>query len=480
MSATDTAPHLLKLLGLKDCIGQAGPYSAKNTCGTVGSAFLSIMQNVYRPLHPNNIAMLYVVGPKGKGHRGPRNRVNEPQFDDPGEFLAMVKTTARTAMNVVAHHNNNVAGTDHEDIIRDISWNLFSGGTYRHEDVTKLEVAQEIVRGIQSGKWGAANRFQMSFDKNVFQTAYDFLHQEKGTTATTCSYNTDKDSKEEGESCDDEELQLTKRSLNKSTPRRQKQASDKLMKAYNTTPSRQQIRPPMARPRQAGDDEEESTTLPQTVSYEEVCATVAMKLHEHERRAEEQWRLLQRNRAKQHGNSTKLVRMGNDKQTMSRATLKPPQEECQKTNKSDISDMGGVPWDCVNDAPLISDLRSPPTNKHRTTHIQHSDSGSHKPPHHRNVSQKFAEGLPIKRRADKSAAYADTTSNTAWDHDESEDSSHEESWDMSTCCNSDEAVDNLLSDEGRYEESTAVSAIDEEENSDESNDERVTSELRRI
>ena len=154
MSATDTARHLLKLLGLKDCIGQAGPYSAKNTCGTVGSAFLSIMQNVYRPFHPNNIAMLYVVGPKGKGHRGPRNRVNEPQFDDPGEFLAMVKTTARTAMNVVAHHNNNIAETDPEDIIRDISWNTFSGGTYRHENVTKLEVAQEIIRGIQSENGG--------------------------------------------------------------------------------------------------------------------------------------------------------------------------------------------------------------------------------------------------------------------------------------------------------------------------------------
>ena len=228
---------------------------------------------------------------------------------------------------------------------------------------------------------GAANRFQMSFDKNVFQTAYDSLHQEEGTTATTCSYNADNDSREEGESHDDEQLRLTKKPSNKNTHRRHKLASEKLMKAYNTTSNRGQIRPPTARPRQAGDDEATSTTLPETVSYEEVCTT----LHEHERRAEEQWRLLQRNRAKQHGNTTKLVRIGKEKQSMPRATSTPPQVECHKTDKSDISDMGGVPWDCVNDAPSIGDLRSPPTNKHRTTNIPHSDSGSHKPPQHRNI-----------------------------------------------------------------------------------------------
>ena len=142
--------------------------------------------------------------------------------------------------------------------------------------------------------------------------------------------------------------------------------------------------------------------------------------------------------------------------------------------------MGGLPWDCVDDASSIGDLRSPLTNKHRTTNIQHSDSGSHKPPQHRNISGKSAEGLPIKKRANKSAAYADSTPNTACDHDESEDSCHKESWDMSTCCNFDEAVESLLSDDEKYEESTAASAIDEEEHSGEPNDERVTSELRRI
>ena len=45
----------------------------------------------------------------------------------------------------------------------------------------------------------------MSFDKNMFQTAYNSLHQKEATTATTCSYDTDNDSMEEVESHDDEE-----------------------------------------------------------------------------------------------------------------------------------------------------------------------------------------------------------------------------------------------------------------------------------
>ena len=102
--------------------------------------------------------MLYVVGPKGKGHRGPKNRINEPEFDDPGEFLRMVRATAKTAMSVVTHHNDCIAETNDEDIVRDISWNLFSGGTYRHEDITKLEVAREIIRGVQTAKWGGGKQ----------------------------------------------------------------------------------------------------------------------------------------------------------------------------------------------------------------------------------------------------------------------------------------------------------------------------------
>ncbi|CEL95698.1 unnamed protein product [Vitrella brassicaformis CCMP3155] len=150
-------------------------------CKAVGAVFLDIFREDKRPKGAKkNIGMIYVVGPKGK------------DFGSKEEFLGAVSKTANNLMTALVDYNGLVKRTrrDNRDLDRlDVARiALFSGGVYKHEDATKMEVAEKIIEGITTGyRYRLAPRVTFAFDDNVFQEAWKQMTgaPDKPTTTTT-------------------------------------------------------------------------------------------------------------------------------------------------------------------------------------------------------------------------------------------------------------------------------------------------------
>ena len=93
----------LKGAQLADCFAVSGePFGDEDPRyeAAVGSAFVDIFEGPSRPLHQWNVAMLYVVGPKGEGGvagHGPLLPLEN--------FLASVERLGRVALQLVVDYN---------------------------------------------------------------------------------------------------------------------------------------------------------------------------------------------------------------------------------------------------------------------------------------------------------------------------------------------------------------------------------------
>ena len=115
-----------------------------------------------------------------------------------------------------------------------------------------------------------------------------------------------------------------------------------------------------------------------TVGYDDVCATVALRLSEHDRRAEDQWARLQQTRIAKYG---KL--------------------EPSHTHSDNTTENGDGGTDTRSHAPPLPDFRemggvqrAHQRKEHRVKNIKAPDTGTHKPHQRRLMPQRFAEGLP--------------------------------------------------------------------------------------
>ena len=155
----------MRLLRLDRAVGRAG-------CdGVVGAAFLSFLEKDAKPFgHENNLVMLYVVGPDGRGAIGSK-----------GAFLGQVQRTARNALELVMQHNE-IAEETGGETVEIVRWCLVSGGDlFRHPEATKRDVARSTLLGVREAvDWGLRLRhpppsLDFIWDQDAFALAHTQL-----------------------------------------------------------------------------------------------------------------------------------------------------------------------------------------------------------------------------------------------------------------------------------------------------------------
>jgi len=110
----------------------------------------------------NNVGMLYVVGPRGKGSRGP----NHGQAYDKDDFLRIVQDLGKNALLLINEYNKEIPESSH---IKQLQWCLVSGGVYRHPDVSKIDVARATITGMLQVDTDIEVIF--TWDEDVFRLA---------------------------------------------------------------------------------------------------------------------------------------------------------------------------------------------------------------------------------------------------------------------------------------------------------------------
>lgn len=129
-----------------------------------GAVFLDVFAAGKRPMAETNVAMLYVVGPKGEGCVGPK----QGPLLDRACFLAGVRSLAKRALDLVGTYNRDwAAGVP----IEEIRWCLASGGVYCHPDVEKVEVAAATIHGMRDSNMDVLVTF--TYDEDVFRRAFE-------------------------------------------------------------------------------------------------------------------------------------------------------------------------------------------------------------------------------------------------------------------------------------------------------------------
>ena len=117
----------------------------------VGITIVDVFGAKSRPLHEKNVAMVYTVGPKGKGaHVGHGDFIEKP-----ADFLNSVEGMASNMLMAVCEYNQIAAtedGTARLPQIEVMQVCLVSGGVYMHEAFRrkKVHVAFAIIKGFQS------------------------------------------------------------------------------------------------------------------------------------------------------------------------------------------------------------------------------------------------------------------------------------------------------------------------------------------
>ncbi|CAE7311970.1 unnamed protein product [Symbiodinium natans] len=136
----------------------------------VGAAFLHIFGPQLRPRSVKNVAMLYVVGPKGTGASGGHG----PTMDSNAAFLQKVEEMAANALLAVAEYNALLGKDTHAGLprVEEVQFCLVSGGVYMHPESSKVDVAAAIVRGLWHGAEVAeAPAVRFAYDSSSFEDA---------------------------------------------------------------------------------------------------------------------------------------------------------------------------------------------------------------------------------------------------------------------------------------------------------------------
>eukprot|EP00931_Biecheleriopsis_adriatica_P004363 TRINITY_DN106045_c0_g1_i1.p1 TRINITY_DN106045_c0_g1~~TRINITY_DN106045_c0_g1_i1.p1 ORF type:complete len:333 (-),score=73.06 TRINITY_DN106045_c0_g1_i1:81-1079(-) len=141
--------------------------------GAIGSIVLDIFTDESRPFHPQNVAMLYVVGPKGEGCTGPRNADSGPLYDA-DRFLKAVELLAAQSIETVVEYND-IRGD--LPAVEEVRWCLVSGGVYRHSSVSKLEVARATLEGMTSVRGADGLVVTFCYDEDCFKEAFQKMDE---------------------------------------------------------------------------------------------------------------------------------------------------------------------------------------------------------------------------------------------------------------------------------------------------------------
>jgi len=124
-----------------------------------GDVFVDILKN--SPYNNEaNKAMIYCVGPRG-----------ESTADD---FKNAVYIVGKNIANAVYHYNNK-KDTESIDYVRIC---LISGGGFKHEDVSRIEVAECLIKGINDVNVNRQAKnivYNFAFDNDAFKQAFDNL-----------------------------------------------------------------------------------------------------------------------------------------------------------------------------------------------------------------------------------------------------------------------------------------------------------------
>lgn len=163
-----------KDLGLAGCFTRVSD-SWESSWGAVGAVFIDVYQPQTRPLSNSNVALIYVESPNGKGATAGFSFVGGymPPLATSAEFLQRVESMAANLMHAVVEYNNLASTTGRLagpfpriDVLQCC---LVSGGSFRHPETSKLDVATAIVRGLH-----AAARDSKALDGlPVVRFAYD-------------------------------------------------------------------------------------------------------------------------------------------------------------------------------------------------------------------------------------------------------------------------------------------------------------------
>lgn len=168
--ASPNFPAVEALLGdlhLSAAFGVAGVASDQDVPGhesASGSVFLDVFAAHKQPLAEKNLAMLYVVGPKGEGCRGPK----QGPLLDRACFLAGVQSLAMRALDLVGTYNRDWAA---DNPIEEVRWCLASGGVYCHPDAGKVEVAAATIQGMRASEVDVLVTF--AYDEDAFRRAFN-------------------------------------------------------------------------------------------------------------------------------------------------------------------------------------------------------------------------------------------------------------------------------------------------------------------
>ena len=111
-----------------------------------------------------NKAMLYCVGPRG-----------ESTADD---FKNAVYIVGKNIANAIYHYNNK-KDTECIDYVRIC---LISGGGFKHEDVSRIEVAECLIKGINNVNVNRQAKnivYNFAFDNDAFKQAFNNLQDKK-------------------------------------------------------------------------------------------------------------------------------------------------------------------------------------------------------------------------------------------------------------------------------------------------------------
>jgi hypothetical protein len=111
-----------------------------------------------------NKAMIYCVGPRG-----------ESTADD---FKNAVYIVGKNIANAIYHYNNK-KDTENIDYVRIC---LISGGGFKHKDVSRIEVAESLIKGINDVNVNRQVKnivYNFAFDNDAFKQAFDNLQNKK-------------------------------------------------------------------------------------------------------------------------------------------------------------------------------------------------------------------------------------------------------------------------------------------------------------
>jgi len=145
----------------------------------VGIAILDVFSARRRPLSDQNVAMLYVVGPKGQG--AGYSAGAGPVVSNAKEFLESVKEMASNALLAVSEYNTLAAAVSVEEEklpqIEVVQFCLVSGGVYKHQEASKIDVAAATVAGLQAAaavaKKGTVPLVRFAYDAGAFEDAVE-------------------------------------------------------------------------------------------------------------------------------------------------------------------------------------------------------------------------------------------------------------------------------------------------------------------